>query len=194
MRKTVTFYLSITSRCAILACGDVEMTASILCPVDFSDESIAALRRAAVMATRSGARLAALHVADALLVHAAATEYHRDVVVRDSKRSLAQAVDELCRDLRTGSRDISVHVAVGDPATEICAFCARHDIDLIVMASHQVKGHHRLFSASTAECVVRGALAPVLVFPTHTNPRLSTVWVAFDVEDAPAPARVTPRS
>jgi nucleotide-binding universal stress UspA family protein len=149
---------------------------SILCTVDFSDESLIARRRAATIAAHSGARLAALHVADALLVHAAKSAFHTEVVVHESARALQDAVDEIRSDAAASGLDICVYVLVGDPAAEICTFCRHHVIDLIVMASHQVKRYRRLFG-SVADGVIRSAPAPVLVFPAQPSFHASTVCV-----------------
>ena len=151
---------------------------SILCPVDFSDESLIVLRRAATIAAHSGARLAALHVADALLVRAAEGAYHTDVVVHESARTLKDAVDAIRSDVTGSGVDIGAYVVVGDPAAEICKFCSDHEIDLIVIASHQVKRYRRLFG-SVAGDVIRIAPVPVLVFPAQPSVHASTVSVTL---------------
>jgi universal stress protein A len=158
---------------------DVRSTASILCPVDFSDESLAALRSAATIARRSGARLVALHVADGLLVTAAAGAYHTDVVVRESTRALGDTVDQIRREAGGDGLETAAYVVVGEPTSEICRFCSGHDIDLIVMGSHQMSGYHRLFFGSVADGVLRHAPAPVLVIPPHANPHASTAGVTL---------------
>jgi nucleotide-binding universal stress UspA family protein len=155
------------------------MTASILCPVDFSDESLASLNHAAMIAGRSDARLVALHVADPLLVRGAAATYHTDVVVHENTRALQEAVGQIrcaaARHLKT-----SAHVVVGDPVREICRFCSEHNIDLIVMTSHQVHGYLRLLFGSVTDGVVHGAPAPILVFPPHPSRHALTVGVRLD--------------
>ncbi len=161
-------------------------TASILCPVDFTDESLATLCRAAAIASRSGARLAVLHVADPLLVRAAAGAYHMDIVVGESRRALEDAVEQVRRAAAPGGLDAGVHVVVGDPASEISKFCAAHDVDLIVMASHQVKGYRRLLFGSVTAGVLRGTSAPVLVFPPDPSGRASTLCLTLRLDDAPA--------
>jgi nucleotide-binding universal stress UspA family protein len=161
-------------------------TVSILCPVDFSDESLATLCHAAAIASRSGARLAALHVADPLLVRAAAGAYHMDVVVGESRRALEDAVEQVRGAAAPGEIEVDVHVVVGDPANEISKFCAAHDVDLIVMASHQLKGYRRLLFGSVTDGVLRGTSAPVLVIPPYPSGRASTLCLTLRLDDAPA--------
>jgi nucleotide-binding universal stress UspA family protein len=151
---------------------------SMLCPVDFSDESVLALRRAASIAAQSGATLAALHVADVLLVRAAQGAYHREVVAHQRARSLKDMVEAIRSDAATSALDISPYVVVGDPAAEICKFCHEHEIDLIVMASHQVKRYRPLFG-SVADGVIRSAPVPVLVFPAHARLHAPTLSVTL---------------
>jgi len=50
-----------------------------------------------------------------------------------------------------------------DPVTAILRTAAERDCDLIVIGSHGRHGLGRLFGASTAEQVIRGATCPVLV-------------------------------
>jgi nucleotide-binding universal stress UspA family protein len=158
---------------------DVRMRASILCPVDFSDESLASLNQAATIAERSDARLVALHVADPLLVRGVAAAYHTDVVVQENTRALQEAVDQIRR-AGAGHLKASVHVVVGDPVIEICQFSNKHHIDLIVMASHQAHGYLRLLFGSVTDGVVHRALTPILVLPPHPSPHASTFCVRLD--------------
>jgi nucleotide-binding universal stress UspA family protein len=160
--------------------------ASILCPVDFSDESLATLCRAAAIASRSRARLAALHVADPLLVRAAAGAYHMDIVVGESRRALEDALEQVRGAAAPAEIEVGAHVVVGDPAHEISKFCAAHDVDLIVMASHQLTGYRRLLFGSVTDGVLRGTSAPVLVFPPHPSERASTLCLTLRLDDAPA--------
>ena len=49
--------------------------ATIVCPVDFSDYSLRALRHAIVLAGRVDGRVTVLHVVNPLLIQAAAAAY-----------------------------------------------------------------------------------------------------------------------
>jgi nucleotide-binding universal stress UspA family protein len=158
-------------------------SASILCPVDFSDESLATLARAVEIATRSAARLMAVHVADPLLVQAAAAAYHTAIVIQQSERALRDAIDHVRWETGAGGLEIATRVLVGDAATAICDFCRHHEVDLIVVGSHESgRYRHRLFG-SVCEILLRSAPAPVLVFPTRANRLTTTVSVIDRVHD-----------
>jgi nucleotide-binding universal stress UspA family protein len=164
------------------------MFGSILCPVDFSGESLAALRYAATLAGRSGARVAALHVADPFLVQAATAALQKPLVVRESERALEEAVRQIRRDIGADAPAFDVHVATGDPAVEICRYARRHESDLVVMTSHQLRGVQRLLFGSVPESVLRSASAPVLVFPAH-NLRRSPAHLMLALEPVAATNR-----
>jgi nucleotide-binding universal stress UspA family protein len=155
------------------------MTPCVLCPIDFSDESLTSLKQAAAIAERSEARLVALHVADPVLARAAKGAYHTDIVIQESRRALQEAVDQV----RRGGADQlnpGVHVVVGDPAVEICRYCSEHEVQLIVMAQHQVHGILRLWFGSVTDRVLHGAPAPVLVFPPHVGRHAPRACVRLD--------------
>jgi nucleotide-binding universal stress UspA family protein len=56
-----------------------------------------------------------------------------------------------------------VAVRAGDPATEICAAAEEHDVDVIVVGSHDKTLLRRLIDPSVAASVVRDTHRPVLV-------------------------------
>ena len=79
------------------------MTAAVrhvLCPVDFSDASRAALRQAAAVAEYFGARLTVLTVDDPLLAQVAA---HADLALPDETE---QELRRFCADVLTQSKDV----------------------------------------------------------------------------------------
>ena len=98
---------------------------SILCPVDFSAHSRAALQHAATLARRSQARLRILFVNDPLLAAAAEA----------SQRTLARTTAAALRAFVTKAVDVAAvpvayEVALGDPATEIVKRARRGAADL----------------------------------------------------------------
>ncbi len=129
----------------------------ILCPVDFSDNSIAALDQAAKLARKGDALLYLMHVEfiptsnPAELTHyvAVSTEPGRPRLERIARKHLGKVRYE-------------VIVQVGWPAEVIENAAEELDVDLIVMANHGRTGVARLFLGSVAEHVVRTSKRPVL--------------------------------
>ncbi|MCA9232819.1 MAG: universal stress protein [Planctomycetales bacterium] len=133
---------------------------SILCPVDFSESSDAALRYASLMASESGACLHIVHVEEAL------PEYPPDFVGYGIGAGVSeeQRVQHLLKEIRPSSEGVRFehHHLKGSPAREIIDFADRNKIDLIVMGTHGRKGLTRLLMGSVAESVMRRATCPVL--------------------------------
>lgn len=138
---------------------------SVLCPVDFSDNSRGALRYAAAIASHLGARLTLLAVNDPLLVEATHLAAGPDRLVEDTVRE----VDAFCRQSFAGKLptvgDVRLEVATGKPAAEILRISKERGSDLIVMGSHGATGFRKLFFGSTTERVLRETTVPVLVTP-----------------------------
>jgi nucleotide-binding universal stress UspA family protein len=143
---------------------------SILCPVDFSDHSRVALRRAAALAMQSGARLAVLFVNDPLLAAASAGAYGRRTPAADT--SLPELRQFVARALSPASRQassVTCGVVLGPPAREITRWADQHRIDLIVMGTHGIGGARRVLFGSTTKGVLQHSQVPVLVVPVTTR-------------------------
>ena len=140
---------------------------SILCPIDFSENSRSALRYAAAIASHLGARLTLLAVNDPLLVEAAQLGPRPDHLVEDTVRE----VDTFCRHTFDGKLeglgDVRLEVGSGNPAVEILRFARERSCDLIVIGSHGSTGFRKLFFGSTTERVLRETSVPVLVTPAE---------------------------
>ena len=137
---------------------------SILCPIDFSNNSRAALRYAAMLARLSDAHLLVLYVNDPLLATAATTR-------PDAEAILASTENDLCRFVSTAVSKPTPPIAAtlltvaGKPAQEILKAAERHDCDLIVMGYRGVGRASRLLFGSTTGGVVRASSTPVLAVP-----------------------------
>lgn len=123
----------------------------ILCPVDFSEESRAALRVAADLATRFDAEL---------------TLFHADSEAAARVASAPQATGTLDH-WRTQAEALGVaHVATvtvnGDPRAAIVEQAKTGGFDLVVMGTHGRTGRDRQLIGSVAETVVRSSRVPVL--------------------------------
>lgn len=132
----------------------------ILCPMDFSSSAIAAVKRAALLARKSQARLTVLHVIEvpAVLYEMPGFEIakYREGAAAKARARLAELVPE------AGPHGPDVMVVEGRTGREILRVAAEHNIDLIVMG---VQGRHAIdlmvFGSTTHE-VIRHASCPVL--------------------------------
>ena len=140
---------------------------SVLCPVDFSENSRGALRYAASIAGDLGARLTLLAVNDRLLVEATELAAEADHLARDTVRE----VDRFCRQTSgcnlAAVGDVRLEVATGMPSAEILRISKERGADLIVMSSHGATGFRKMFFGSTTERVLRETTVPVLVTPAE---------------------------
>ncbi len=123
----------------------------VLCPVDFSEESRAALRVAADLARRFGAELTVFHAdaASSRLQGAASTN--------------GQLADWKSEAERLGVTRASTASAAGEPQKAIVDTAANGGYDLVVMGTHGRTGRERALIGSVAENVVRMCRVPVLV-------------------------------
>jgi nucleotide-binding universal stress UspA family protein len=134
---------------------------SVLCGVDFSRHSRAALRCASALASAGRARLTVLFVDDPLLVAAAARRGRPDGAVQ-TRAALARFVSA---SLKTSASRARSATAVGAPGPEITRYARRHKTDMVVVGTRGVGEARALLFGSTTNYVVRHARIPVVVVP-----------------------------
>jgi nucleotide-binding universal stress UspA family protein len=122
---------------------------SVLCPVDFSNHSSAALRFAAAMARRARASLQVLYVNDPLLVAAAAAGYDESALGAASERELRRFVSSTVPAAATRQLHPTFVTALGKPAREIRRTVERSGHDLVVVGTKGLNGARRLLLGST---------------------------------------------
>jgi nucleotide-binding universal stress UspA family protein len=137
----------------------------ILCAIDFSECSLAALRRAVALAEHPDVRLTALHVVELLVppynpvmgppVDLAGFQL---MFERAGRSQLQHAITEAMRQ----ACHIEEMIATGKPHLEIVRVAQEQQSDLIVLGIHGRGPIERLMFGSTAEAVVRRATCPVL--------------------------------
>lgn len=150
----------------------------ILCPIDFSDNSMTTLREAAKLARKDHALLYVMHVEFVPMGNL--VEIAQDVTLSTEPGKLR--LEQATRKLLAGVRH-EVVVQFGRPAELIEKAAKDLDVDLVVMATHGRTGIHRLFLGSVAEHVVRRSGRSVLSFgPGTAIRRLKKILcpVAFD--------------
>ncbi|MGH8011309.1 MAG: universal stress protein [Candidatus Binataceae bacterium] len=129
----------------------------ILCPVDFDDNSLTALRLASLLAERDKATLFLMHViriVEEMIVAA-------PVALSQDERLTHSQLDKLAEN-HLGSINHQIIVRYGNPAEQILAAELELGVDLVVMATHGRTGISHLFFGSVAEKVVRESSCPVL--------------------------------
>ena len=136
----------------------------IICPIDFSDASRAALEAAAEVAKRYGAKVALFHAypvpgytfPDGSFV---ASSKMLDELSEQAQRHLAEwkAIAE-----GMGIANVEIATAIGEPAHEILAFAKAQQADLLVLGTHGRTGIQHALMGSVAERVVRRSTCPVL--------------------------------
>ncbi len=135
---------------------------NVVCPVDFSEASMAALEYALSLAEEADGRLAVLHVVDELTITEEARAFtvqdHRRYLQEDASKRLHAAVPE---EARTYCAPLEVVVA-GKAYPEILRVAREHQAHLIVMGTHGRGAMGRMFLGSTTNHVVREAPCPVL--------------------------------
>jgi nucleotide-binding universal stress UspA family protein len=93
---------------------DMMALRSILCPVDFSEQSRHALRWAEAIASRHKSRLIVLTAVDPLLAEAAKVRLGLDLVTTETEPALRQFVTATWPDHATRADDAVFYVRVGD--------------------------------------------------------------------------------
>jgi nucleotide-binding universal stress UspA family protein len=131
---------------------------SILCPIDFSDTSRAALHTAACFARQFKAPVAVAFVQDPLLA-AAAAQMDLPSGEQEVARFIASTGDDALRDARVL---IETDRQVAD---RIVALAARERADLIVLGAHGLSGIRKAFFGSTTARVLRQSTVPLLIVP-----------------------------
>jgi len=136
----------------------------ILCPVDFSPTSFAALRRAARLAGSLGASLTLLHV-----YHTPGYALPEGVIlpnVNELDRLFSWIDEQLAawrREARAlGADAVVTETAQGAPWQTIVDRAAAGRYDLVVMGTHGHTGLKHVLLGSVTERVVRHASCPVL--------------------------------
>jgi nucleotide-binding universal stress UspA family protein len=123
----------------------------IVCPVDFSEESRAALRVAADLSARFGAQLTVMHA------------HGRHAHIADEQHKDSGSIDKWKADAETmGAASVAVASIPGDPRVAIVDYAQANGFDLVVMGTHGRTGRERLLIGSVAENVVRSSRVPVL--------------------------------
>jgi nucleotide-binding universal stress UspA family protein len=142
--------------------------ASVLCGIDFTEQSAVALRLAAAVARHEGGRLTVVSVLHPLLVEAAAVTYAPNYLANETRSELKQFVATALG--RAAGEPPRLLTAIGEPADEILRLAADERHDLVVVGTHGLTGYKKLFFGSTTQRILRTTTINVLVVPTAGRP------------------------
>jgi nucleotide-binding universal stress UspA family protein len=165
---------------------------TVLCPIDFSDQSRVALRYAALVADHFKARLLLVTVNDLLLVQAAAMAYDAASLELQSHQDLRGFYRDANLASAPGADDVTYDVRTGKPAPEILKAAADGHADLIVIGTHGLSGARKAFFGATTERVLRETTVPVLVTRRDAPMVASLPEVAPSVGRILVPVDLTP--
>jgi universal stress protein A len=162
----------------------------ILCAIDFSLASTAALRHADELAVRLGATLTVLHVvADPLKQPWTAEAYGLNIADLEAEwiRGTNADLSRLARACK--SNPVTV-CRVGKPAVEILDWARTDSADLIVVGSHGHGALAQMILGSVADRVVRQAPCPVLLVRNAPGGDPDAVATDHAENSIPATARL----
>jgi nucleotide-binding universal stress UspA family protein len=136
----------------------------IICPIDFEQNSIAALDVALKLAERDHAAIYLVNIAPVPIVPQALEH------PRAWEETAKARLDKIARERLEGKVSYDTFVRVGDPADEIAKVADEIGADLLVIATHGRSGVPRLLLGSVAERVLRESKRPLLI----VKPQLDT--------------------
>jgi nucleotide-binding universal stress UspA family protein len=155
---------------------------NVLCPIDFSEVSSAALRQAVRVVGESKGRLTLVHVLPNLdpmsryAYHVSDPDYGQ-LLKRNAWHRLQEYVPSELR----GATSLRARVVSGAPAEQIARVSREIDADLIVMGVTARGAIGRRLLGSTAVRVMRSAGRPILAIPERLRRR-----AAVDAASDPA--------
>jgi nucleotide-binding universal stress UspA family protein len=163
----------------------------ILIPIDFSQNSKNAMRIAAEIATKTGARLELFHANVATIYAMPLSEYAGAVEYADDQEydeSAIVALEKWKLELREtpafAKLKVDVRVEEGFLHSCIREVAEDDDVDLIVMGTKGVSGMQEFLVGSNTEKVIRTAPCPVLAVPEGVESfELKTVLLPSTLKD-----------
>ncbi len=131
----------------------------VLCPIDFSDNSLEALDTAASIVRGNDGVLLVLHVVPMALPPTGMPPY---VSIYNEDEAAKHRLDEIARQRLAGLK-YELLTQLGEPARRIVDCAKAAGVDLVVTGTHGRRGLSHALLGSVAEFVVRRVACPVLV-------------------------------
>jgi len=150
---------------------------SILCPIDFSDFSVAAYCYALSLAEYYQARLVALHIVE-MWKYPFADYAAQEADYAKFSESLNEGgevrLQRFVKEHSQGSVKPELMVHQGSAPKRILSIAQKENMEVIVMGTHGRGGFDRLVLGSSTDRVIRKAACPVLVVSNASQAALCT--------------------
>ena len=149
---------------------------NILVPLDGSELAETALADAIELAKLNQAKVILFQVVDQpdqVLYPNTGHPIYLDQQWANQRIETLKYLNEVRQRLANGSVTVEAAVEMGLVAEKIIDYARRHEIDLIVMATHGRSGLSRWVYGSVADKVLRGAEAPVLLVRVHPEKEMA---------------------
>lgn len=143
--------------------------ARVLCPVDFSDASSAAMLYAADLARGLNAELHLVHVWTPMVYTSAPEAFTLNPgLLEEIRHDIGKRLEALGVSVAGTTLKVRTTVAEGIPYKEISNTAEHVRADLIVMGTHGRTGFEHFLLGSVAERVLRTATRPVITVPLNS--------------------------
>ena len=142
----------------------------ILCPLDFSEFSLLALRYAVAMAKENESNLILFHAVPDIDRTVTYMELAYPIVpVEKLQHMAAEQLDSVLDQIEPVKVPVNKIVGFGDPSVEILRLIQQKNVDLVVMGTHGRAGFERFLLGSVTAKVLHKAMIPALTVckPTH---------------------------
>ena len=147
----------------------------ILCPVDFDENSVAALETSGEIARHFDATVYVLHTVP-MIISPTSLPVYVDLY-KGQEETARKNLQELTRKHLAGIK-YEIMINIGEPAGSILRAERGIGADLLVMSTHGRRGFSRFFLGSVAEHVLREARCPVMtVRHTQAKKDLVGAWM-----------------
>ena len=142
----------------------MEKVKKIVVPVDYLENTDKLLEYGLYMGSTLGADVEILHVVgvyqdDAMFGVPVFSQEYKDAYMEKAQERMKEILEEV----KDKAPNVTGHVIVGDPMTEIVAYADKENADLIVISTHGAQGIEKILLGSVAQRVVKLAHCPVLV-------------------------------
>jgi nucleotide-binding universal stress UspA family protein len=160
----------------------------ILCPVDFSGASSAAISHAISLAKTYGAKIYLLHAVEPVISTVYDYGLYVDEVIKSMEKSSRREMKKLLAEVKKLHVIVEGEVRFGNVHDQIIQAIESLKPDLVVMGTHGHRGLDRWFIGSTTEGLLRHSPVPLLTVATQkkmssSKPHIRRILVTTDFSD-----------